>query len=97
MVRDSQRLLATILASAIGTGIASADCICQCVNGSVEAICNSSIDVTPVCGPAVCPIVSPSVNPVESPQVPPVGTTWCHNQQVWNPNTGRYEWERLCE
>jgi hypothetical protein len=75
---------------------AAAGCVCRCVNGQVEAICQSAIDLRPVCGPAVCPIVPPRISPIESPRVPPVGTSQCHNQQVWNPTTGRYEWQRLC-
>ncbi len=76
--------------------IATAACICQCVNGHVEAICQSAIDLKPICSPTLCPLVPPSLKPIESPTVPPIGTSQCHNQQVWNPSLGRYEWVRLC-
>ena|ERR1700691_1216397 len=75
---------------------ASATCICQCVNGHVEAICQSAIDLKPICSPTLCPLVPPLVKPIESPTLPPLGTRQCHNQQVWNPNLGRYEWVQLC-
>ena len=75
---------------------ATAACMCQCVSGRVEAICQSAIDLKPICSPALCPLVPPSLKPIETPAVPPVGTSQCHNKQVWNQNTERYEWVRLC-
>jgi hypothetical protein len=75
---------------------ATAACTCQCVNGQVEAICQSAIDLKPLCSPTLCPLVPPALRPIESPTLPPLGTTQCHNQQVWNPSQGRYEWVRLC-
>jgi hypothetical protein len=75
---------------------ATASCMCQCVNGHVEAICQSAIDLKPICSPTICPLVPPSVRPIQPPTVPPVGTSRCHQQQVWNPNLGRYEWVTLC-
>ena len=34
---------------------ASADYVCQCVNGELAAIVSGNIDVQPVCAPRVCP------------------------------------------
>jgi hypothetical protein len=73
-----------------------AACSCECVNGSVQAICSSSIDVRPVCAPRVCPVRTPSVRPIDPPTVPPVGTSFCRSEQVLNPQTNRYEWKRVC-
>jgi hypothetical protein len=89
-------LLLASLVSATVAQTASAGCVCQCVNGHVEAICQSAIDLKPICSPTLCPIVPPSLKPIESPTLPPLGTSQCHNQQVWNPTLGRYEWVRLC-
>ena len=75
---------------------ASASCRCACVNGSVQALCSSSIDVQPVCMPMVCPVLPPSVQPVQTPMVPPVGATSCSPQQVLNPFTGAHEWKTIC-
>ena len=77
-------------------GVVNAACQCRCVNGQVEAICQSAIDLKPICSPTICPIAPPSVRPVGPPTVPPVGTSQCHNQQVWDPNLGQYVWQRLC-
>jgi hypothetical protein len=60
-------------------------------------LCSSTIDVSPICPPTVCPIVPPSVPPVDSPTVPPIGTSQCHSQLVLNPNTSRYDWQRVCQ
>jgi hypothetical protein len=75
---------------------ATAGCVCQCVNGQVQAICQSAIDLKPMCSPTLCPLVPPSLKPIDSPRLPPLGTTHCHNQQVWNPQSGKYEWQQLC-
>jgi hypothetical protein len=75
---------------------AHAECICRCVNGEVQPICRSSLDVAPVCAPRVCPITPPSVQPIQRPMVPPVGASDCRQAQVLNPYTGRYEWRTVC-
>jgi hypothetical protein len=77
-------------------GEAAATCVCRCVNGDVQALCSSSIDVPPVCAPRVCPIMPPSVAPIQAPQVPPIGTTDCRQAQVFNQRTGQYEWREVC-
>ena len=74
-----------------------ASCYCACVNGQVQAICQSSIDLQPICSPTICPIVPPSIQPIGSPTIPPIGTQECHQAQVYNPNTGRYEWQTVCQ
>jgi hypothetical protein len=38
-----------------------ADCVCRCVDGEMQALCNSSIEIAPICPPRVCPIMSPSI------------------------------------
>lgn len=39
------------------TSPANAACQCACVNGQVQPVCTSSIDIRPICTPRVCPIV----------------------------------------
>jgi hypothetical protein len=75
---------------------AAAACVCRCVNGNVQAICQSAIDVQPICSPQVCPVVPPSVAPIQAPRVPPVGTKTCNQEQIFNPNTSKYEWRTVC-
>lgn len=75
---------------------ADAACVCRCVNGDMKALCESSIDVPPVCPPTVCAVVPPKVAPVDPPRVPPVGTTQCKSEQVYNPATRQYEWKSIC-
>ncbi|HVO14103.1 MAG TPA: hypothetical protein VMV26_02775 [Alphaproteobacteria bacterium] len=87
-------LLAVLLC--VAAAEARAACVCRCVNGVVEAVCASAVDLRPVCSPAVCPVVPPRVAPVNPPTVPPVGTAQCRPEQVLNPATGRYEWRQLC-
>lgn len=76
---------------------ANANCVCRCVNGSVQAICSSAIDLPPICAPTICPIAPSSIAPIGPPTVPPVGTSHCTQQQVLNPYTNRYEWRQVCQ
>lgn len=71
-------------------------CECACVNGEVVALCESSIDLEPICSPRICPITPPSIRPIERPRVPPIGTSDCRNEQVYNEYTNRYEWKEVC-
>jgi hypothetical protein len=95
-VSTIRKLLAALFLFVVAPHLASAACACRCVNGQVEAICQSPIDLKPLCSPTLCPLVPPSLKPIESVGLPPLGTSQCHNQQVWNPTTRQYEWVRLC-
>ena len=75
---------------------ADAACSCRCVNGSMQAICSSSLDIPPICPTTLCGITPPSVRPISPPVIPPIGTQNCRKKQVQNPYTGRYEWKTLC-
>mgnify|MGYP007125695713 FL=1 len=66
------------------------------MNGDVQQICESTINLPPICAPQICPITPPSIAPIMPPTVPPIGTTDCEEKQVLNPYTGRYEWTRIC-
>ena len=74
----------------------SAACRCACVNGTMQAVCQSNIDLPPICGASVCAIAPPSIAPIQRPTVPPIGTRSCSQQQVQNSDTGRYEWQTVC-
>ncbi len=76
---------------------AESRCQCSCVNGQVVALCESTLDIEPICPPRVCPIVTPSVRPIDPPRVPPIGTKNCSSEQVYNSATGRYEWQEVCQ
>jgi hypothetical protein len=90
------RVLAALMTLTLLSVNASAACVCRCVNGHMQPICTSALDIPPICPPTVCQIVPPSVAPVPIPMVPPVGATYCSPQQVLNPYTGRYEWRTVC-
>jgi len=75
---------------------AYAKCECVCINGEVQALCTSTLDLEPICPPRVCPITPPSVQPIQTPRVPPIGTTTCSQQQVYNEYTYEYEWQEVC-
>jgi len=89
--------LITFLFIALMATSAYSNCICRCVNGSMQPICSSSIDIPPICPPTVCQIAPPSVQPITPPTIPPIGTSNCQNQQVLNPYTGKYEWKLICQ
>lgn len=75
---------------------ADASCVCRCVNGEVQAICSSTLDIEPICAPAICPITPPAIRPIDPPSVPPIGTSSCRSEQVLNPSTRQYEWRQIC-
>ena len=95
MLRSGFLTLATVAMLSLSQP-GDAACVCRCVNGNMQALCSSSIDLPPICPPTVCPITPPSVAPIQQPRVPPIGTTQCRQAQVVNPQTGRYEWREVC-
>jgi len=86
------RLLALVLV--IFSQLANADCSCECINGRVQAVCSSTLDLKPICSPRICPILTPGIRPLPSLRVPPIGTTSCRKEQVWNGY--RYVWREYC-
>jgi hypothetical protein len=89
-------LLAIIFAAAL-TAQAAASCECRCVNGEMQPLCSSSIDIPPICPATICLIPPPSIAPIQPARIPPLGTSHCSPQQVLNPATRQYEWRSLCD
>jgi hypothetical protein len=87
--------LIVLLSSSSGEAIAA--CQCACVNGGVQAICQSTMDLPPLCSPTLCPLTPPALAPLNPPHLPPLGTSQCRPRQVFDPNLGRYVWRELCE
>jgi hypothetical protein len=75
---------------------ADASCVCRCVDGEVQPLCSSSIDLPPICAQSICSIVPPSITPIQPSLLPPLGTSSCSQHQVLNPVTNRYEWRSIC-
>ena len=73
---------------------ARAGCQCVCMNGEVEAVCSSSLDIQPICAPRICPIVQPAVRPIDPPRIPPIGASRCRSEQVWTGQ--KYQWVEIC-
>jgi hypothetical protein len=86
--------IAAMLLFSAGTAVA--DCYCTCVNGRNQAICESTIDLPPVCGPKMCPLEPPSLRPLSPPTLPPLGTRVCRQEQVWDHNYSKYVWKQIC-
>jgi hypothetical protein len=91
-----KRLFLILAVLAGSTQLASASCVCRCMNGQNQPICDDSMSVPPICPPVICPIEPPSVTPIQAPTIPPIGTTDCRQEQVYNPYTQRYEWKTIC-
>lgn len=89
-------IIASLFASALLFQL-NAGCTCECVDGQVQALCESSIDLKPICPPKICPQTPPAVKPIDAPVVPPVGTTHCTNKFVYNNETHQYEWMEVCQ
>ena len=73
-----------------------ADCVCACMNGDVVPLCESAIDLEPICAPRICPLTTPSIEPINPPTLAPLGTQNCSQQQVYNESSGQYEWQEVC-
>lgn len=74
----------------------SADCYCPCINGQNQPICDSAIELRPLCSPRACPLEPPSVKPINPPTIPPIGTETCIQELVWDHNYGKYVWKQVC-
>ena len=90
--------IALIASIAIGfcASTAHAECICQCVNGHMQPLCNSAIDLPPICPPTICPIMGPSIAPINPPAIPPIGTSECHQARVCD-TFGNCRWQQVCQ
>ena len=71
----------------------SAACVCRCINGEMKPICQSSLDLPPICPPTICPLTPPSITPLQPPTLPPLGTRNCTQQQRLN----YVEWEKTSD
>ncbi len=74
---------------------AEAGCTCQCVDGRMQPLCESSIDLPPICPPSVCPIGGTSLAPINPPTVPPIGTSSCRQARICDP-FGNCRWQQVC-
>ena len=92
----TMKIFRVIVCLTLGLGIASAACVCKCVNGNVEAVCESAMDLKPICSPRICPLPSPSIAPLKMPSIPPIGTSQCRQERVYNQMLGIYEWREVC-
>ena len=75
---------------------AMAGCACQCVDGRMQPLCNSTLDLPPICPPTICPIASPSITPINPPTVPPLGATSCRQARVCD-QFGNCRWQQVCQ
>ena len=75
---------------------ATAGCICVCMNGYNQPLCDSSLDIAPICPPRVCPIEPPSIKPITPPSIPPIGTSVCNDELVWDDYLAQYVWREVC-
>ena len=99
MIVSSRRIIVPITLAASFTLLyphdSSARCDCLCVDGEVEAVCESSLNIKPICAPRICPIDRPSLEPIKPPRLPPLGADECRQARVL---IGRiYEWHTICE
>ena len=74
-----------------------AACVCRCVDGKIQPVCDRGSDLRPRCTKKFCPVPPPSAKPVAPKILPPVGTKSCAMRQVMDPKTRRYAWQRVCE
>jgi hypothetical protein len=90
------RLLLALAFGGVLSATAEADCECRCVDGEMQPLCSSSIDLPPLCPTTPCSLAPLSIAPLPSMQLPPLGTSHCSQRQVLNPATRQYEWRNVC-
>ncbi|HTP77281.1 MAG TPA: hypothetical protein VMJ73_09900 [Rhizomicrobium sp.] len=91
-----RNLIAVLFGLIVLCSPARANCTCACINGKVEPLCTSTLEVKPYCAPTICP-APPAANPPASlATIPPPGTSSCKLDQYWNAITNHYEWRRVC-
>ena len=78
-----------------GSKAAKAACVCLCLSGQVQPVCDSKLDLEPLCPPRLCPLEPPALKPLASPRLPPLGTTSCRQEHVMIG--GRWQWIEICE
>jgi hypothetical protein len=84
-----------LMLSSLG-GAADASCVCACVDGHMQPICQSAIDLPPLCPLALCPLVQLSIAPLPPLTLPPLGTSQCRQARVCD-RSGECLWRPVCE
>ncbi len=89
------RLILIALMVLLPGSAANAACTCQCVDGQMQPLCESAIDLPPICPATICPIAPPSMAPLKPPVLPPLGTSQCRQAQVCD-SVGNCQWQQVC-
>ena len=84
------RLILIALMVLLLGGAANAACTCQCVDGQMQPLCQSAIDLPPICPATACPIAPPAITPLNPPVLPPLGTSQCRQA------VGNCQWQQVC-
>lgn len=92
-----KRCLAFLLVMCLNPRHLTADCVCKCVDGQFIPVCSSTLDIPPICPPRICPMPPPAIKPLPSLSIPPLGTSTAVQAQVFDEDTGEYEYEELYE
>ncbi len=90
------RLLLTVVFAVWLTAECGAACVCRCVDGEIQPLCDSSIDLPPICPITVCAMAPSSIKPIHPLGNLPIGTSQCSQRQILNPITRQYEWRSVC-
>lgn len=90
------KVVAIVMLAFLGyVGTAQADCVCRCVNGKVQPLCQNSLDVPTVCLPTLCPPDVPLIAPRSAPSIPPIGAKSCRQARICDKH-GDCRWRKVC-
>jgi len=84
-----------LIVSLYCTTEAYAACVCMCVSGVYQPVCQNAFDFRPMCPPTVCMPTMPAAKPIQMPFIRPIGTKSCNVEQVCD-NWGNCVWKTIC-
>ena len=90
--------LALFMAAALAPTHSQAACVCRCVDGEVQPLCQNGFELRPYCTDLMlCPLVPPSLPPLDPPGALPLGTIECRQAYVCDVYGRHCRWRRICE
>jgi hypothetical protein len=79
----------------LGSATANASCTRQCIDGQMQPLSESSIDLPPLCPPTICPLIPQTIAPLNPLTFLPLGTSQCSEAQICD-RSGNCRCQQVC-